>query len=163
MSTRSDLLEYVAPCSLLCYTCPAYEDGVISKHSRDLCKYFEGYYDFNKANLPDKYRSWLKEFESFYKRLKRYSHGSCIACRNNPSAGSGCIENCIVPSCTRENKVDFCGECPNFPCERGKEFFKNINKEILSDWIEGNKSIKAVGIKQYFEEKKEISHYISYK
>ncbi len=29
--TMEDLLKYVAPCSLLCYTCPAYKDGSISK------------------------------------------------------------------------------------------------------------------------------------
>ncbi|HBB28242.1 MAG TPA: hypothetical protein DC000_03155 [Clostridiales bacterium] len=29
--TMEDLLKYVAPCSLLCYTCPAYKDGAISK------------------------------------------------------------------------------------------------------------------------------------
>lgn len=29
--TMKDLLKYVASCSLLCYTCPAYKDGAISK------------------------------------------------------------------------------------------------------------------------------------
>jgi len=29
--TMEDLLKYVASCSLLCYTCPVYKDGAISK------------------------------------------------------------------------------------------------------------------------------------
>jgi len=157
------LLNYVAPCSLLCYTCPAYKDGAISKCASDLCSYFEGYYDFMDDNIPKDYRSYLNDFKAFYDRLEKYTKRSCACCRSNPSPGSGCIEGCIIPACTKEHKVDFCGECAEFPCEKAKEFFGKINDTILADWENGNKRIKEVGIRQYFEEKKDVSHYISYK
>ena len=54
-----ELLEYVAPCSLLCYTCPGYENGIIASCSKKLCNYFEGYYEFNDKNLSNEYRYWL--------------------------------------------------------------------------------------------------------
>lgn len=158
-----DLLNYVSPCSLLCYTCPSYKDGAISKCASKLCNYFEGYYDFNDANIPEEYRSWLGEFKAFYNKLEKYTTRSCAACRNNPSPGTGCIEGCIVPACAKERNVNFCGECSDFPCEKAKDFFTKINDIIVSDWLKGSQRIKEVGLRQYFEEKKDVSHYISYK
>lgn len=158
-----ELLNYVAPCSLLCYTCPAYKDGAISKCASTLYDYFEGYYDFNDANIPDKYRSRLNDFKTFYDKLEKYTKRTCVACRNNPCPGSGCIEGCVIPSCTKEHNVNFCGECSDFPCEKAKDFFAKINDTIVSDWQNGNQRIKEVGIRQYFDEKKDVSHYISYK
>jgi len=161
--TQQELLNYVAPCSLLCYTCLAYKNGIISKSASTLCNYFEGYYDFNDANIPDQYRSWLIEFETFYEKLEKYKDRPCVACRNDPPSSSGCIEGCIIPSCTKEHNVDFCGDCSDFPCEKATYFFEKLNKIILSDWYNGNHRIKEVGVKQYFNEKKDVSHYISYK
>lgn len=161
--TKEELLNYIAPCSLLCFTCPAYKNGVISKCASTLCDYFEGYYDFNDVNIPDQYRSWLAEFKAFYDKLERYKKRPCVGCRNNPSSGSGCIEGCIIPTCIREHNIDFCGECSNFPCEKASNFYKKINEIIFSDWYNGNLRIKEIGVKQYFNEKKDVSHYISYK
>lgn len=161
--SNQDLLNYVAPCSLLCYTCPALKDGAISECAVKLCKYFEGYYDFNDANMPEKFRWWLDEFEAFHKKLEKYSKSKCPGCRNNPPSGSGCIEGCIVPNCVRVQGVNCCAECSEFPCGKAKNFFATINNIIGQDWEKGNKRIKEVGIEKYFNEKKNISHYISYK
>ena len=160
---KQDLLNYIAPCSLLCYTCPALKDGAISEYAIKLCKYFEGYYDFNDANMPDQYRWRLNEFEEFYKQLEKYTKRKCPGCRNNPSSGSGCIEGCFITSCVKEHGVDYCAACSEYPCEKAKTFFTTINKIIGQDWENGNKRIKEIGIEEYFNEKKNMSHYISYK
>lgn len=161
--SKQDLLNYIAPCSLLCYTCPALKDGAISECAVKLCNYFEGYYDFNDANIPEQYRWWLDEFESFHKKLEKYTASKCPGCRNNPISGLGCIEGCIVPKCAKMHGVDYCAECSDFPCEEAKDFFANINMIIGQDWENGNKRIIEVGIERYYDEKKNISHYISYK
>lgn len=157
------LLNNVAPCSLLCYTCPAYKDGAIAKCAAQLCKYFEGYYDFNDANLPEQYRSWLDKFETFYNMLDRQSRRPCPSCRNNPTSGSGCIDGCVIPSCVKERGINFCAECTEFPCAKATQFFCAVNETICADWLSGSQRIKEVGIKQYFEERKLVSHYLSYK
>ncbi len=161
--TKDDLLNYIAPCSLLCYTCPSLKDGAIAECSAKLCKYFEGYYDFNDANIPEQYRGYLDEFASFYKELEKYTDSKCPGCRNKPIPGFGCIEGCVVPECVKEQGVDYCAECSEFPCEKATNFFATINKVIGRDWENGNKRIKEVGIEKYFNEKKNISHYINYK
>lgn len=161
--SRLELLDYVAPCSLLCYTCPAYKDGAIAQCAAKLYRYFEGYYDFNEANLPEEYHSRLSEFKVFHDRLGRYAQRRCVACRNNPSPGSGCIEGCVIPECAKEHHVDFCGECSAFPCANARAFLARINPIIVTDWENGSQRIREVGIRQYFEEKKSVSHYLSYK
>lgn len=160
---RAQLLHYVAPCSLLCYTCPALKDGAVSECAAKLCRYFEGYYDFNDANMPEQYRSWLPQFEDFYKRLEGYTQSKCPGCRNTPSASVGCIDGCVVPKCISQRGIDFCAECSDFPCHNAKDFFGAINSVIAQDWESGNKRIKEVGIEAYFNEKKDRSHYINYK
>lgn len=158
---REALLQHVAPCSLLCYTCPALKNGGIAKCANQLCRYFEGYYDFNDANMPEEYRGWLQEFQTFYDRLARYTDRPCLGCRSDVKRG--CIEDCVVPECVREKGIDFCAECPEFPCEKGKRFFAGINNVIGKDWENGSRRIAEVGIERYFEEKKDESHYKSYK
>lgn len=158
-----ELLNCVAPCSLLCYTCPASQNGAISKYASTLCNYFEGYYEFNDANILEEYHSWLKEFKTFHCKLEKYTKPHCVGCRNNPFPGSGCMEGCVIPSCTKEHNVNFCAECSDFPCKKAKDFYSKINDTIASDWQSGNQRIKEVGIRQYFDEKKDVSHYISYK
>lgn len=155
------LINDVAPCSLLCYTCPGYKDGAITSCATQMCNYFKGYYDFNNENLPLQYRGWLPEFEKFHDKLERYTKGSCAGCRNNQTEGFGCMKGCFIEACTKEHGVYFCGECSEFPCNRAKEFFSK-NRTLLSDWLRGSARIKDVGIHQYFDEKKDTSHYISY-
>ena len=158
-----DLLRYVAPCSLICYTCPACKDGAISQCSSRLCNYYEGYYEFNDANLPDEYRGWLKDLKEFYEKLERNTHSACPTCREYPENAQGCIDNCVVRDCYKKKHVDFCAECSDFPCQKAIDFFQQVNPVIIKDWMAGNERIKEIGIRQYFEEKKDISHYSSYK
>lgn len=161
--STEDLLTFVAPCSLICYTCPACKDGAISQCSAKLCTYYEGYYDFNDANIPVEYRGWLDDFKKFYTMLEHDTHSSCPTCRKYPENSRGCIENCVVRDCYKKKNVDYCAECPDFPCNKAKDFFVQVNDKIAGDWIRGNERIKEIGIRQYFEEKKDVSHYISYK
>lgn len=160
---RDQLLQYVAPCALLCYSCPGLKDGAISQCASRLCGYFEGYYDFNDANLPEKYRPWLDEFAAFERRLERFTQSTCPGCRSNPKPGAGCIEGCVVPSCVKEKGIDYCGECNDFPCEKARSFFARINDVIGKDWENGSRRIGEIGIDAYFEERKDRSHYASYK
>lgn len=157
------LLRYIAPCSLCCYSCPALKDGAIAKCSQKLCQYYEGYYDFNDANIPNEYRGWLPELKKFTDTLVQNANASCPSCREQPETAKGCIPDCYVRNCYKIKGVDYCAECVEFPCEGALAFFKGINEIIGQDWINGNERIKKVGIDQYFDEKKDSSHYQSYK
>jgi len=159
--TREQLLRYVAPCSLLCYTCPGMKDGVIAQHAAALCRYFVGYYDFNDSNLPAEYRSWLSTFQEFSQRLEHYASRPCLGCRETPTFG-GCLPGCVVPSCVKEHGVNYCAECSNFPCATARDFFSSHNRILAENWEDGSRRLREVGLEAYFAEKREAPHYLGY-
>ena len=161
--TREELLRAVAPCSMMCHTCPACQGGAMEETARQLLKYLEGCYEFNDAMLPDEYRGWLDSFSSFQARLEKYTRRSCPTCRQTPENGQGCIEDCPVRVCYQEKGVDFCAECGEFPCEKAKDFFMKRHPVIAADWENGSLRIRKIGAEAYFEEKRKISHYDSWK
>ena len=67
---RKELLENIAPCSLMCYTCGGYEKGAICKLAGELSGYLEGIYDFMRS-IParGKKRIW-NGFKYFRKSLQ---------------------------------------------------------------------------------------------
>ena len=161
--TKEELLHAVAPCSMMCHTCPGCQGGAIEETAKKLLKYFEGYYEFNDTMLPEQYRGWLEQFDRFRAYLGKYARRSCPTCRETPENGRGCIENCPVRSCYKGKGVDFCAECDEFPCEKAKNFFMNHHPIVAEDWEKGSVRIREIGIVAYFEERKEISHYDSWK
>ncbi len=52
---RSELLERVAPCSLMCHTCSGCHNGIICESSKTLLKYLEGIKEFYYKIINDAY------------------------------------------------------------------------------------------------------------
>lgn len=160
---KEKLLDYVAPCSLLCYTCMGFKDGPISQCAKRLYIYNEGVCEFRSTHmLTEKRKEWHSKFNEFHETLLNFSGASCTGCRNDPSSCGG-IEGCVVPNCVKEHGVDFCADCNEFPCQKAKDFFATHDDKISKAWETGNRLIKKVGIDAYFTEKKDVSHYIHYK
>jgi hypothetical protein len=160
---RIALLDAIAPCSLTCRTCPARKEGALPACASRLHRYLEGYYDFNYDNLPEPHRAWLAEFSAFEHTLKRFTESGCSGCRNQPLQDAGCVPGCIVPSCVITHGVDFCAECPEFPCEKAERFFATVNDTIGRDWRNGNMRIREIGTEAYYAEKYDAPHYASCK
>ncbi|MFC1921424.1 DUF3795 domain-containing protein [Chloroflexota bacterium] len=157
--TKEQLLDNMAPCSLLCYSCPAFIRGIICELSAKLNIYFKGYYVFQVESLPEEYKSYAEEFKKFEERLLRHAKPRCNGCRNNPDPDC-CIKGCFILECTKEHGIEYCGECNEFPCnEVDTDLF---NTTVYNRWLDGNKRIKKVGAEQFFHEKKGESHYIDF-
>lgn len=158
---RDELLNFVAPCSLLCYTCTGFKDGPVTECAKKLYTYLNGFGEMRGTNMqPREREEWLAEFEKFHNTLQ-YVGGVCGGCREG--RGSGCIEGCVIPDCVKERGVDFCAQCSEFPCEKAAEFFKTCGGAVRSAWESGSVRLKEVGLENYFQEKKIVSHYIHYK
>lgn len=149
------LNDKVAPCSLMCYTCSAYEHGVICESAKKLLQYMEGVCEFNEKHCPDE----VENHKIFIKELEKYSSGMCSGCRNKEHNICS-IQGCFINECTKEHKINFCGECLEFPCSKTKAIFED---EVYNQWLEGNKKIKAVGIEAFFKQNSGKSHYRAYK
>lgn len=157
--TKEQLLNYIAPCSLLCYSCPGFSRGIIIELSKKLHNYFKGYYDFQVESLPEEYKSYAELFKKFDENLLHYTKPKCNGCRNNPNPDC-CIKGCFILECTKEHGIDYCGECSVFPCSKVDTALFNLT--VYDRWLRGNKRIKEIGVLQFFEEEKNKSHYIDF-
>lgn len=154
------ILNAVAPCSMLCSTCTGCKYGDISFHAKELLRLLEGHKEFLDVNLKKEYRHKLDEFIAFEDKLKKFANPKCNGCRTGGANGCS-IKGCFINKCVKEHNVNYCGECDLFPCDRvNKSIFK---ENVIKKWLDGNTRIKEVGIEKYYEEMKDIPHYIEYK
>lgn len=151
---RNILLEKIAPCSLMCHTCGAYEKGVICTLSNDLLEYMYGVYEYYEEHCP----SALTRFQIFQEELGKYGRGKCQGCRGGEHHGCS-IKDCFIYECVKQHDADFCGECTEFPCSKTKKIFE---QEIYGQWLKGNGEIKAFGINAFWEKNKDKPHYEHY-
>lgn len=153
------ILNAIAPCAFCCFTCAGMKDGVIEETSKKLRHYLEGYYEFNKKNLPFRYKSYTKAIKTFTEQLEKLSDRKCRGCRNGADEKC-CIPNCFILECAEAHNVDFCGECKDFPCSRAEGFFKDVT---LKEWKSNNERIKKDGVEAYYKYAISRSHYQFYK
>ena len=50
-----------------------------------------------------------------------YTGGKCPGCRDTDWQEG---DICLPVACCREKGIDFCGECPDFPCAEMGDFYK---------------------------------------
>jgi len=141
----------LAPCGLHCGKCFAFSEGDISHLSKDL-RYSLGNFDVyaerfvNIMNEP----LFLK-YPAFKEMLEFFSKGKCKGCRKEKCA---IFKNCKVKKCSENKAVDFCFECPDFPCEN-TGFDENLQKR----WKEINIKMKEDGVESYYNEIKDKPRY----
>ncbi|MEI6765640.1 MAG: DUF3795 domain-containing protein [Bacteroidota bacterium] len=74
---------------------------------------------------------------------------TCNGCRS--SVNSNCAKSCRIKPCAQENNVEFCFECPDYPCNHLVEF-KNDKYLHRSFVINNLEEIKKSGYKKWTEE-----------
>jgi hypothetical protein len=84
------------------------------------------------------------------------TYPGCYECSGK---ASGCIAGCIVPQCVKQHGVEYCGYCPELPCDNNNVTF---SPNVLRKWLEGNEFIRENGIESYFEKNKMLSYYIEF-
>lgn len=157
--TGEQLLDSMAPCSLLCYSCPGFVRGVISGLAEKLHTYLKGCYEFQVECPPDDNNSRAEAVRKFDESLVRFTKPRCSGCRNNPDPICT-VKGCFILECTKEHNVDYCGDCSEFPCHKvGTALF---HPTVLKRWLRGNRRIKEVGAMQFFVEERGKSHYIDF-
>ncbi len=152
---REELLAKVAPCSLMCHTCGAYKDGVIYHSANQLLEYLDGVCEFCERHSPNE----VGHFKIFQEQLSKYGRGPCSGCRNREHHTCS-IQGCFILECTKEHGIDYCGECPEFPCHKVKSLFED---EVYLQWLNGSQEIKGHGIEGFWHRNCEKPHYKAYK
>ena len=157
---REEILRRIAPCSLCCHTCPAMKGGEIEQTAGRLSHYLTGYYDFNRDNLPEQWKSYADTIKAFMDQLDGFARPKCSGCRDN-SHGKCCIAGCFMLECTMQHGVDFCADCTEFPCKRVPES-DVYSPTVIKEWLDGNNRIREIGAEAYCEESCSHSHYLPF-
>ncbi|MEA4823907.1 MAG: DUF3795 domain-containing protein [Clostridiaceae bacterium] len=157
--TAEELKNAVGPCSLMCYTCFGYRKGGVPHYASKLLELYKGWYSGHVKGYGDtpteQQTEKLKRIKIFNEMLRELiSQPNCSGCHTCGGEGGGCIPGCIIPGCAKNHHVDFCAQCPEFPCEKG------IPEHIRKAWLDGSRYIQEHGLEEYFEEHKHIAHYI---
>jgi len=143
--------DRLAPCGIYCGKCFAFTDGPIKQLSIDLKNAlgnFDAYAERFTYLLQEPVFGKYPEFSAF---LTYLAGGSCKGCRKETCK---LFKDCKVRDCYKEKGVDFCFQCPDFPCnETG--FDAHLHKRS----IEINTRIKEIGIKRYYAETKDKPRY----
>ncbi len=146
-----EIKRQLGPCGIYCGKCYAFADGAIRHHSSELLKAlgnFEPYAERFVALLEEPV---FGKYPDFKEMLAHFAVGGCQGCRSDDCK---LFKACLVKQCSRDKKVDFCFQCPEFPCDH-TGFDENLQKR----WIAINRRMRKIGVERYFEEIKDGSRY----
>ena len=81
-----------------------------------------------------------------------FVQGSCAGCR----AGSWCAQNCkIAPCSVRHGGVDYCFECPEYPCEKYDGVDQRDSLISHRNQLTDMAKAKRIGLEAYRDEQRE--------
>jgi hypothetical protein len=148
MTKREQMLGELAPCGLSCRKCVAFGDGDVKKAALEMQRLLGAF-----GRYAERFASFMpvfKNYPAFEEMLAHFTKATCPGCRD----GQRGHPQCGVKMCHREEGVDFCGQCPGFPCGK-MDFDPNLRER----WLEMNARIKEVGAERYCEESKDHPRY----
>lgn len=144
-----DILDDLAPCGLSCRKCFANSRGDIALLSAQLQERlgsFDVYAERFSAFLPA-----FKDYPPFKELLAYLVQGHCDGCRR----GTCLHPNCGVSTCYREQGVDFCFQCDEFPCQE-----TNFDPHLEGRWRQMNERMGEIGVEVCYEESKDLPRYL---
>ena len=94
----------------------------------------------------------LKTLSERFKR--KPEEMTCYGCRSDKRTFY-CENNCKMTKCTTEKGLDFCGECPEYPCQELKAFQSQMPHR-LELW-QAHQRIKEAGYETWYKEM--VEHY----
>lgn len=116
---KSEIIKKVAPCSLMCHTCSAYNDGIICMSAKTLLKYLEGIKEFYEVHMPNA----VESYNNFEGVLSIYAGASCSGCRSTEHNGCS-IEGCFLLECTKNHALIFVESAMSFHVKKRRDCLK---------------------------------------
>jgi len=144
--------DRLSPCGINCGKCFAYKEGDIVDSSRKLKNSLGNFdvYAERFVELLDK--PVFNKYKDFKEMLEYFSSAECSGCRNEKCK---LFKNCKVRSCSETKGVDFCFQCPDFPCDN-----TGFDKHLQERSVRINRRMAEIGVEKYFEEIKDKPRYV---
>lgn len=137
----ADIVERLAPCGLDCSRCAYCEHGAVKRLAMELAETLNGFEVF--ASKATDRIPCLAGYPQFAEILDLLAGAPCTGCRS----GSSGLPFCAARICHKENKVDFCFQCAEYPCKRNQ-----FPSNFLRRWRAINDRMRDVGVEQYYRE-----------
>lgn len=135
-----EIVSNLAPCGLNCGGCLAYRGSPIRKAAAELQRLLGPNFPSYAARFS-KMNSVFENYPAFSDLLSFIADGTCEGCR-----GTGCLfTTCRVGYCVKEKGVDFCFECPEFPCEDNQ-----MPPALEERWRTNNERMREQGVESYY-------------
>lgn len=145
------LKKRLAPCGLHCGKCFAFIEGDIMQYS-SLLQRSLGEFDVYAQRFVDMLdEPVFKKYPDFKEMLQHFSTAKCGGCRNEKCK---LFKACNVRACSEKKQVDFCFQCPDFPC--GDTGF---DKHLYERYVAINLRMKKIGVETYYDEIKDKPRY----
>jgi hypothetical protein len=141
----------LAPCGLHCGKCFAFVDGDIKNYSSKLKNELGDFDVYAKRFVELLDDPIFINYPDFKELLSYLSTVDCKGCRKEKCK---IFKNCKVRICSEEKNVDFCFQCPEFPCDN-TGFDEHLNKRSRDI----NIKMKEIGIENYYNEIKDKPRY----
>lgn len=138
----AEILKLLAPCGLDCGRCADLEGGEIQTVSVRLKELLGNY--GRVAALKAGGKPEFAGFEAFQAVLESLAQGPCGGCR---SGRVTCPLDCLARTCSREKGVDFCFQCPDYPCQG-----QFAGMPLRKRWMQLNDRMKHIGVEAFYEE-----------
>jgi len=148
---KYDIKNSFGPCGIFCEKCFAFSNGIIKKSSTALENAL-GNFDIYAERFSELLNEPVfHEYPNFKKLLKYFTSVECNGCRKEQCK---LFVNCKVRDCYKIKGVDFCFQCPEFPCNN-----TGFDEHLYKRSIKINLRIKEIGIEKYYEEIKDTPRY----
>lgn len=145
---KGEAFSKLSVCGLDCSRCVDYENSEIKNLSSKLSELLNGYERI--ANLKSVNNPIFNEYPKFVKFLSRFTQGACGGCRSN---NLKCPIDCHAKTCYRNNGIEFCFECGEYPCD------KQFEGKTRERWIYRNNRMKEIGVENYYREQWKLPRY----
>ena len=119
---KQEILDAIAPCGIDCIHCPLYENNITEEMKNRLAAM--------TGKTPEEM--------------------ICQGCRSDKRAVI-CPADCPTLDCSREKGVDFCFECPDFPCEKLNPAADRADKLPHNLKVYNSCRMKKIGLEQWLE------------
>lgn len=136
----AEICRRIAPCGLDCGKCFSFPDSPIGRLARELDSELGGF--GQKVAFFSAIDPVFADFPGFEQVLKRLGTPTCQGCRS----GECLLGECGVKECVKQKGVDFCFQCPDFPCAA-----EGMPDAVKGRWLANNQRMKEDGVEAYFD------------
>ncbi len=133
------LLDRLAPCGLDCHRCVMSADGVIKRSAEELMAALEGF-EKMAARATERVPAFAG-YQQFSEILAVFAEASCTGCRR----GGATFPFCAARTCYKEQGVDFCFQCNEYPCDRN-----SYPENFAERWRTNNDRMRELGVHEYY-------------